>query len=186
MFWPQCKKDKFTSYKRPSKKVSRTQLLETVRIMGLFSLQVYSFHKKNHHNICLRRCIVTRETGKAFVQKYPCSLQFSWNVWGLLCFDHEHGNLPLGMVQSTPRGANLISQASVRKHSLRIPTSLSNSYSHLSSCSETNWSPDPMSCSAGSNVCLCLLVLAFSLANLGDSYSLAWEREERAEQQESL
>lgn len=51
---------------------------------------------------------------------------------------------------------------------------------------ETNWSPDPTSCSTGSNVCLCLLVLVLSLANLGDSYSLAWEREERAEQQESL
>lgn len=36
-----------------------------------------------------------------------------------------------------------------------------------------------MSYSARSNMCPCLLLLAFSLANLGDSYSPAWERAEQ-------
>lgn len=109
------------------------------------------------------------------MQNYPCSLQFSWSVGVCPLLTRNTEIHPWAWSIPSWSKSDLLGIYLEVKF-LRIW--LTATYTLLiSSCSKLI--VNPMSYSAGSNVCLCLLLLAFSLANLGDSYSPAWERAEQ-------
>lgn len=112
----------------------------------------------------------TSGTGKVFLQNSPCFLQFSWRAGICHLLTRNPEIYPWAWPSPSWRKIDLLG-IYVEPKCLRLGVTATRILMILS---RSKLVSSPLSCSTGSNMCLCLLLLAFSLAQLGDLYSLAW------------